>query len=182
MQELSVCASVCLCVCSLTIYKVSNLFINSNPDDNYPHLDYPRFVPNLWLPSSAVGVLSRARVSPWQTQERCLCQHQSVMVSVCRWRTWTCSHLAEGRVRTKEGMIVQSCAIYYMTCDLWVSIPIWSKKKGSRLGHPGISGPTYCLTSWSSVVRALVCQPSGPGSNPGSLVQSQILQEGTQLE
>ena len=28
----------------------------------------------------------------------------------------------------------------------------------------------------SSVVRALVCQPNGQGSNPGGLVQSQLLQ------
>ena len=39
------------------------------------------------------------------------------------------------------------------------------------MSDSGISGPTYCLTSCSSVVRALVCQPSGPGSNPGGLVQ-----------
>ena len=37
-------------------------------------------------------------------------------------------------------------------------------KKCSRLGHLGISGPTYCITSCSSVVRALVCQLNGPGS------------------
>ena len=39
------------------------------------------------------------------------------------------------------------------------------------LGYSGISGPTYC----SSVVRVLVCQPSGSGSNPGGIVQSQLL-------
>ena len=33
--------------------------------------------------------------------------------------------------------------------------------------YPGISGPTYCLTSCSPVVRVLVYQPSGPGSIPG---------------
>ena len=31
------------------------------------------------------------------------------------------------------------------------------------------------FTSCSSVVRALVCQPSGPGLNPGGLVMSQLL-------
>ena len=39
----------------------------------------------------------------------------------------------------------------------------WSEascKKGSRLGQLRISRLTYCLTSCSSVVRALVCQPS----------------------
>ena len=36
-------------------------------------------------------------------------------------------------------------------------------KKGSILGHLGISRPTYFLTSFNSVVRALVCQLSGPG-------------------
>ena len=30
--------------------------------------------------------------------------------------------------------------------------------------HPGIPLPTYRLSSCSSVVRALVCEPSGPGS------------------
>ena len=30
-------------------------------------------------------------------------------------------------------------------------------------GNTGISSPTYCLTSCSSLVRALVCQPSSPG-------------------
>ena len=33
-----------------------------------------------------------------------------------------------------------------------------------ELGHLGISGPTYCITSCSSVVRVLVCQLNGPGS------------------
>ena len=52
----------------------------------------------------------------------------------------------------------------YLTCDLRVSVMIRGYKKGSRLGHLGISRPTYCLTSCSSMVRAVVCQPSGPGS------------------
>ena len=43
--------------------------------------------------------------------------------------------------------------------NLWVSVLIESYKKGSGVG------PTYCLTSCSLVVRALVCQHSGPGSN-----------------
>ena len=30
----------------------------------------------------------------------------------------------------------------------------------------------------SSVVRALVCQPRGPGSNPCGIVQSQLVQGG----
>ena len=40
-------------------------------------------------------------------------------------------------------------------------------QKGNGWRYPGISGPTYCLTSCSPVVRALVYQPSGPGSIPG---------------
>jgi hypothetical protein len=36
-------------------------------------------------------------------------------------------------------------------------------QKGNGWRYPGISGPTYCLTSRSPVVRALVYQPSGPG-------------------
>ena len=58
--------------------------------------------------------------------------------------------------------------LLYLTTGLsvlgWKSINVQLIKKGSRLGHIRIYGPTYCLTSWSSVVRALVCQPSGPGS------------------
>ena len=33
--------------------------------------------------------------------------------------------------------------------------------------HSVISRPTYCITSRSSVIRLLVCQPIGPDSNPG---------------
>ena len=40
-------------------------------------------------------------------------------------------------------------------------------QKGNGWRYPGISRPTYCLTSCSPVVRALVYQPSGPGSIPG---------------
>ena len=36
--------------------------------------------------------------------------------------------------------------------------------------------PQEELTSCSSVVRALVCQPSGSGSNPDGIVQSQLVQ------
>ena len=50
------------------------------------------------------------------------------------------------------------------TCDLQVSVLIRGYKKASRLGHLGISGPTYCFTSCSSLVRALVCQSRSPGS------------------
>ena len=42
-----------------------------------------------------------------------------------------------------------------------------------------VSSNNTCLTSFSSMVRALVCQPSGPGSIPGDLVQSLLLQRGT---
>ena len=62
------------------------------------------------------------------------------------------------------GSMVRDSYEWIPTCDLRVSVLIQSYKKGSRLGHQGISGPTYCLSSCSSVVRALVCQPSGPGS------------------
>ena len=40
-------------------------------------------------------------------------------------------------------------------------------QKGNGWGYPGISGPTHCLTSCSRVAKALVYQPSGPGSIPG---------------
>ena len=36
--------------------------------------------------------------------------------------------------------------------------------KGNSWRYLGISGPTYCLTSCSPVVRALVYHPSGQGS------------------
>ena len=62
------------------------------------------------------------------------------------------------------GSMVRDSYEGIRTCDLRVTVLIRGYKKGSRLGHLGISGPTYCLTSCSSVVRALVCQPSGPGS------------------
>ena len=40
-------------------------------------------------------------------------------------------------------------------------------QKGNGWRYPGISRPTYCLTSCSPVDRALVYQPSGPGLIPG---------------
>ena len=43
-----------------------------------------------------------------------------------------------------------------------------------RLGYP--QSLEYRLTSCSLVVRALVCQPRGPGLNPGGIVQSQLVQ------
>ena len=42
-----------------------------------------------------------------------------------------------------------------------------------------ISGPTYCFTSCSPVVRALVCQSSGPGSNPGMSFSESAIKGGT---
>ena len=39
--------------------------------------------------------------------------------------------------------------------------------KGNSWRYLGISWPTYCLTSCSPVVRALVTQTSGPGSIHG---------------
>ena len=54
-------------------------------------------------------------------------------------------------------------------------------KKCSRLGHLGISGPTYCITSCSSVVRALVCQLNGPGSILAVPFKSAITKGKTQL-
>ena len=42
--------------------------------------------------------------------------------------------------------------------------------------HPGISSPTYCLTSCSSMVRAPVCQLAAPVQIlAGRLIQSHLL-------
>ena len=41
---------------------------------------------------------------------------------------------------------------------------------------PNICNNEETDSSCSSVVIALVCQPSGPGSNPGGLAQSQLVQ------
>ena len=73
-----------------------------------------------------------------------------------------CSKL---RVRCcNAGSMIRDNYERIRTCDLRVSVLIRGYKKGSRLGNLRISGPTYCLTSCSSVVIVLVCQPSGPGS------------------
>jgi hypothetical protein len=52
-----------------------------------------------------------------------------------------------------------------MDSNLWPLGQCFDLKlqKGNSWRYPGISGPTYCLTSSSPVVRALVYQPSGPG-------------------
>ena len=49
------------------------------------------------------------------------------------------------------------------TACVRVSVLIRGCKKVSRLWNLGISRPTYCLTSCSSVVRVLVCQLCFPG-------------------
>ena len=85
---------------------------------------------------------------------------------------WCCCHLPHFRV----------LHAYVLTClqDLGQGLSLRDSnlqplgqcfnpklQKGNSWRYPRISGPTYCLTSWSPVVRALVYQPSGPGSFPG---------------
>ena len=73
MQKLSVCASVCLCLYSLTIYKVSNLFINSNPNYNSSTPCLPQVCSQPVTPFISCGCLEQSQsVSLTDTREMSL--------------------------------------------------------------------------------------------------------------
>ena len=71
----------------------------------------------------------------------------------------------------------------------WVKYDYFKKKTGlmanTQDGHHGYQICRYELVVFLQIltylliiseVRALVCQPSGPGLNPGGLIQIQLLQ------
>ena len=73
----------------------------------------------------------------------------------------------------------KKCAASSHCADCCIAVPCYA-----MLGcavSPIVCGNYLLLPSCTSVDRALVCQPSEPGSNPGSLVQSQLLPGGTYL-